>query len=310
MRKATLVLVLLGLVLSALPVLAAPTLTDVVVPQYLEAANSSTRLPTVFRVTLSGLTANATYRYFHQAVISTDAATVSGAGNPIFLDASYCFYSTGPAMTTVGTTCSQFTTDATGSYTGWFGLVGTGNARFTAGNVIYLRIMLNDGAGGTSIAARVTTTLGVTCIAFGATASDGTGIYAQPGYTAKDVVLLYDNQTGSGRPLSAGIVQNEGITLPSAVAFYSGSVDGVAGAWGTIIPNTLPGGVLRIEERAFADGGIVQYLSDLDGIWNPGAISTVNPAGGTTAINLTGVTTEQPVEVLPMSFGHLKNLYR
>jgi len=298
------------LVLTAWPVLAAPVLTDVVVPQYMEASNSSTRLPTVFRATISGLTPNATYLYYHQAVISTDLATVSGAGNPLFLDATYCFYSTGPAFTTPGSTCSQFTADASGSYTGWFGLVGTGNARFTAGNTIYLRVMINDGAGGTSVAARLTTTNGVKCIAFGATASDGTGIYAQPGYTAKDVVLLYDNQMGTGRPLATGVVQNEGATIASAVAFYSGSVDGVAGAWGTIIPNNLATGVQRVEERAFADGSIVQYLSDLDGIWSPGNISTVNPAGGTAAINLTGVTSELPVPAIGVTFGHLKSLYR
>jgi hypothetical protein len=30
-----------------------------------------------------------------------------------------------------------FTTDASGNYTGWFSFVNTGNARFTAGNVIF-----------------------------------------------------------------------------------------------------------------------------------------------------------------------------
>ena len=304
------ILAVLFLVLTAVPVLAAPALTDVVIPQYMEAANSITRLPVVFRATVSGLTPNATYLYYQQAVIATDGATVSGAGNPLFMDATYAFYTTSAGFTTLGTTCSQFTADASGNYTGWFGLVATANARFTAGNTVYLRIMLNDGAGGTSVAARVTATNGVKCVGFGATSSDGTGIYAQPGYTAKDVVLLYDNQTGSGRPLATGIVQNEGATVASAVTFYNSFVDNIAGAWGTIIPNNLPTGVQRVEERAFADGSVIQYMTDLEGIWNPGSINTVNPAGGTTAINLTGVTSEPPVPALPMSVGHLKSLYR
>jgi hypothetical protein len=284
----------------------AQSLTDVVVPQYIEAANASTRLPAVFRVTLSGLTPNATYRYFMQGVISTDIATANGAGNPLFLDASSTFYSSSPALTNPGTNCSQLTTDASGSYTGWMGLVGTGNARFNAGNVIYLRVMLNDGAGGSSVVTRLTSTTGATTIAFGAAAGNGTGIYQQPAFAAKNVVLLYDNTAGTGRPLSTGIVQDEGVTLPSAVGFYASIVDVTPGAWGTIIPNTLPGGVQRIEERAFAGGAIVQHLDDSDGVWNPGGINTVNPAGGATAIEL-------PLSVVPTqptTWGRVKNLYR
>jgi len=307
LRGVGLLVFALGLLLPAGRVMA-QSITDVVVPQYMEAANASTRLPAVFRVTLSGLAANTTYRYFMQAVIATDLATANGAGNPLFLDATYTFYSSSPALTTPGTNCSQFTTDASGGYTGWMGVVGTGNARFTAGNTINLRVMLNDGAGGTTVVTRLTTTSGVSTIAFGAGAAEGTGIYQQPSFTAKDVVLLYGNMAGTGRPLATGIVQNEGVTLPSAVAYYASNVDGTTGAWGTIIPNALASGVQRIEERAFSDGSIVQQFADSDGIWNPGAISTVNPSGGQTAILLPPI-----VEVVPArssSWGMVKTIYR
>jgi hypothetical protein len=308
MRKA--ILVTLGLLLFAVPVLAAPGLTEVVVPQYMEAANSTTRLPVVFRLTLTGLNPSATYRYFTQAVISTDLATANGAGNPLFMDDSYTFYSTSASMATPGTNCSQFTTDAAGNYTGWFGLVGTGNARFTAGNTINARICLNDGAGGTSVVTRLTTTSGVTTIAFGATSADGSGIYqTASAFTARNVVALYGNTAGTGRPLATGIVQNEGATVASAVAFYLG-LDGTASAWGTIIPNNLATGVMRIEEQAYATGSVVQSLTDLDGIWNPGSINTVNPTAAAAGINLTGVQTESPVSVEPTTFGRLKSLYR
>ena len=306
MRKA--ILVVLGLLIAA-PVLAAPALTDLIVPQYMEAANATTRLPAVFRATLTGLTPSATYLYWPSGVISTDAANNNGAGNPLFMDDTYTFYTTSTGFTTVGGTCSQFTTDGSGSYTGWFGLVGTGNARFTAGNTIYLRIMLNNGAGGTTVVTRLTTTNGVKTIDFGAASANGTGVYALAAYAARNVVLLYDNSAGTGRPLSTGIVQNEGATVASAVAYYS-SLDGTAGAWGTIIPNALPGGLLRIEERAYATGSVVSSLVDYDGLWKPGNINTVNPAGGTTAINLTGVATEEIVPALRTTFGRLKSLYR
>jgi hypothetical protein len=310
MRRA----IVLGLTLAFLMVaglaIAAPTLTDVIVPQYMEAANSTTRLPAVFRVTLSGLTPNATYLYYQQAVISTDLPTVSGAGNPLFMDDSYNFYSTSAGFTTPGTSCSRFTADAAGSYTGWMGLVGTGNARFNAGNVVFLRVMLNDGAGGTSVASRLTATNGVTCIAFGAAATNGTGVYDLSGFTARNVVLLYDNTAGTGRPLATGIVQNEGATVASAVPYYV-TVDGTTGAWGTIIPNTLPTGLQRIEERAYSDAHVASALVDYDGIWNPGAISTVNPTAGATGINLTGVISQvPPTPVKPTTFGRLRMLYR
>jgi hypothetical protein len=299
----------LGLLLTAGSALAAAGLTDVIVPQYMEAANSSTRLPAMFRVSLTGLTPGATYRYWMGAVISTDAATSNGAGNPLFMDDSYTFYTTSTGLATPGTTCSQFTADASGNYTGWMGLVGTANARFTAGNSIFLRVMLNDGAGGTSVVTRLTTTNSAKVIAFGATTGDGTGVYQLAAFTPKDVVLLYDNTGGVGRPLATAVVQNEGATVASAVAYYS-ALDGTAGAWGTILPNNLPTGLMRIEERAYATGDVVQSLIDLNGVWNPGGINTLNPAGGTTAINLTGVASEEVVPAARTTFGSLKVRYR
>lgn len=307
MRRAF--LVVLGLLLSAGSVLAAPGITELVVPQYMEATNSTTRLPAMFRVTLTGLTPNTTYRYWMGAVIATDVATSNGAGNPLFMDDSYTFYTTSTGMATVGTTCSQLTTDAAGAYTGWMGLVSTGNARFTAGNTIFLRVMLNDGAGGTSVVTRLTTTNGVQTIAFGAGATEGTGVFQLAAFTPKNVVLLYDNTSGTGRPLATGVVQNEGATIISAVPFYS-AIDGTAGAWGTIVPNNLANGILRIEERAYADAAVVQSLVDLDGVWNPGGINTVNPAGGTTAIDLTGVQSEGATPADRTTFGRLKARYR
>jgi len=307
MRKT--ILSIVGLLLVSAPVLAAPGLTDLIVPQYMESANSTTRLPTVARLMLTGLNPSSTYRYFTNAVIATDLPTANGAGNPLFMDDTYTFYTTSTGMGTPGTSCSQFTTDAAGDYTGWFALVSTGNARFTAGNTVYLRINLNDGAGGTTVVTRLTATGGIQVIPFGATATDGSGVYQTSSvFSARNVVALYGNETGTGRPLATAIVQNEGATVVSAVPFYA-ALDGTASAWGTIIPNNLATGIRRIEERAYGSGGFVQALTDFDGIWNPGAINTVNPAAGSTGINLTGAETE-PVAVESTTFGELKALFR
>ena len=129
----------------------APALTEVVMPQYLQGGNSSKRLPFAYLVAISNLLPNATYRYYNQVVIGSDSATSDGAGNCIFAAASGSFgRTTGPSMNSAGN-YGTFTTDANGSYTGWFISEPTGNAgKFgTPGTQDYMRIMLNDGNGST-----------------------------------------------------------------------------------------------------------------------------------------------------------------
>ncbi|HEX7654246.1 MAG TPA: InlB B-repeat-containing protein, partial [Verrucomicrobiae bacterium] len=91
---------------------------------------------------------------------------------------------------------------------------------------------------------------------------------------------------GTGRPLAATYVESEGTSVASVAAFYgsagAGPVDGIAGAWGTIIPNTLVNGVRRIAQYNNS-GALVGGNTDADGVWSSGA-NTVNPAGGTTSV--------------------------
>ena len=266
--------------------LAAPALTEVVMPQYIQGGNSGAkRVPYAYRVAISNLLPSATYRYYNQVVISTDTATTDGAGNPIFASASGSFVrTTSPGLTTAGN-YGTFITDANGSYTGWFITETTSNARFAAGTADYMRIMLNDGNGGTTVSSRVTTPDAATALAFGTTAdaTTGTGIYGNSSATAKNFAVLYDNTDGTGRPLAATMVESDGVTVPGGssgyVSFYTNYVDGVAGAWGNIIPNTNPNGVQRIEQRALADGSLVGFNTNSTGAWPSGA-NTVNPTGG------------------------------
>ena len=84
---------------------------------------------------------------------------------------------------------------------------------------------------------------------------------------------------GTGRPLAATFVESDGFAETANFAtFYSGNVDGVAGAWGNIIPNTNPNGVQRIEQRALADGSLVGFNTNSTGAWPSGA-NTVSPGG-------------------------------
>lgn len=276
----------------------AQTLTEVIVPQFIEGVQptNNNRTPYVYRVTLSGLTPSATYRYFNQVVIASDAATSNGAGNVIFVNQSGAFFETsGPALTTVGTNCNTFTTDGTGSYTGWFMTEPTGNAaRFTPGGQVLFRINLNDGASGTTVVTRLTTTSSATVLDYGATATNGTGIESVSSpFTAKDFVFLYDNATGTGRPISGAVVEADGWDVPLAntnyAAFYRNNVDEVATAWGTILPNTLANGIQYIESRSLSTGAIVSSYTDSDGLW-PSGVNTVNPASGLTQLSLVNPT--------------------
>lgn len=263
------------------------TLTEVYLPQYIQ-GNSGTnnnRLTYVCRLTLSGLTPSATYRYYTAAVNSGDGATSNGAGNPVFFPLSGSFYSGTASLSTTGG-YGEFTTNSSGSYTGWFGLQPTGNSRFTAGATINIRIMLNNGSGGTTVATRLTTTSGITVLNLATSATDATGIRSVSCGDAKNFVLLWDNTTGSGRPISGTLIEDDGFGVPTSYAsFYRTSVDGSAKAWGTLIPNTLANGIRRIEQFSLSTGSAVgTAATDADGIWPTGSVNTVNPTGGTTEI--------------------------
>lgn len=256
--------------------------TPVILPQYVS-SGSATRLPIVYRATVSGLSASTLYRYVNQAAASTDIGTTNiGAGNPLYLP-GYT-YTTAASLTTAGA-YGTFTTDAAGSYTGWFGLVNTGNTRFSAGNDVYMTIAIGDSAGVLLERRAFSNADPVRVLTFAATAgaNNGTGLKGLSTYTDKDIVLLYDNTAGTGRPIAGGPLEAIGTAIASVPAFYGTA----AGTFNAIVPNTNANGIKLIERRALADASVIGTVSDADGTWPSGAV-TVNPVGGTTTIiNLT-----------------------
>jgi hypothetical protein len=269
-------------------------LVQIALPRYIQGntGTNANRIPFAYRVQLTGILPNATYRYINQFVISSDAATSNGAGNCIFVTQSGNFYrSTGPGLATAGN-YGEFTTDASGTYEGWFVTEPTGNARLVPSTYIFMRIILNDGAGGTTAATRLTTADSVRVVRLDVTSSDstGTGLRGSSLASPRDFVFVYDNITGVGRPVSGTYIESDGTantTGNSYAAFYASNVNGVDGAFGLVLPNALPTGVRRVERRALAAGTIIAVATDADGIWPSGA-NTVNPSGGTTEIVLTG----------------------
>lgn len=277
-------------------------LTSILLPQYIQGLNgtNNNRTPYAFRVKIENLLPNTTYRYINQVVTSADGATTNGAGNVIFVYTDSLVRTSSPSLNNSGP-YGIINTDADGAHTGWYITEPTGNARFTPGNYLSMRIRLNNGADGTAAVIWATTD-SVKVINYGNAVDPnmGTGIYGYSFAQPKDFVFIYDNVDGSGRPIAGAMVQTDGIdvtSLTNIAQFYRDSVDNIDGAWGAIIPNQLANGIRRVERRLFADGSLFDsFATDDDGIWPSGA-NTVNPMGGLTPIKIDKLDAPIPVEL-------------
>ncbi|MBC7902523.1 MAG: hypothetical protein H7Y27_03845, partial [Gemmatimonadaceae bacterium] len=264
---------------------------SVLTPKYM-ASGTSTRLPVMYRATVTGLTPNTVYRYFTQGATNSTAGggTVDfgtanpGAGNPVMIsaDGSTYSYSTGASLSTAGN-YQTFTSDASGNYTGWFGFVNTGNARFTAGNMIFPTIVIGSNTGTTLFRRALDVSLQV--LGFSASAGANNGSFLKEtgsSATAKNLVAIYDNTAGTGRPVYISPVESIGATIASLISGYAVT----AGSWNAIIPNTNANGIRRIEQLSVTNASIIGCATDENGVWPTGSINTVNPSSGTTAISI------------------------
>ncbi|TND01482.1 MAG: pkd domain containing protein [Bacteroidetes bacterium] len=273
------------------------TVTNAIVPQYMQGQTptNNDRIPMYFWAELSGLTPGATYRYYTSMDSLNSSPTSNGAGNAYLVNATSGTFrrATGQSLSNVAQ-YDSLVAGNTGNYAGLFAVEPTGNGRFVPGMQLHPQIQLNNGSGGTSVATRVKlASYMVTILAFGTTASanECSAIYdsastflVQP----KMAVFLYDNNSGTGRPLSSAIVEMEGINqnvLTSIETFYRDLVDTFPQRWGTIMPNVNANGVQTVEYRDYVTGAIVTSFNDNNGLWCSGA-NTVNPANGTTALYL------------------------
>lgn len=270
------------------------TVTEVYLPQYVLASGSTTppRVPFVCRLTLSGLTANATYRYYCRFAASNASATSAGEGAFVYVKQSGDFTRvTSPNMASASL-CGELIADASGAYTGWFMAEVAASTSFNAGSKLKFRLFLNNGAGGSSVSARPTTTQEITIVNYGSTATDGTAIRSTPvtGGVGKNFVLLWDkdNVTSTDRPISASVIESDGLDASNNFAsFYVNDVNGVDKAWGNVIPNNLTAGIHRISQHSLSTGTEVSYKISTDGSWpllGGGRVSTVNATGGLTNV--------------------------
>ncbi len=275
-----------------------------VIPQYM-GSGSSSRLPVIFRASLTGLAPNTTYRYFCNLALRTDFGTTnSGAGNPLFLRNGNFGYSTGASLTTNGN-FDSLVTDGSGNYTGWFAVVNTGNSRFTAGNYVFPSIVLDSAGIKRGVAnSRFCLNDSIAVLGFATTtgSTNGSFIRGLSGGTPKNLVLLFADTASNNKPLSIAIIESMGATIASIVPDYTTNVQAVTGAWGAIIPNILPNGVKRIEQRLLSNGSYVNGSKSIDGIW--GSVSTLSPTNGLTGLVINASAAPLPVKLVSFSINH------
>jgi len=276
------------------------TVTNAVVPQYTQGKTSTnnSRTPFWFWAELGGLTPGATYRVFAGLDTLNASATSNGAGNPYLINMlSSTFRRTTNATMANPLGHDSLTADVSGKAWAWFGVEPTANGRFTPGDTVYPKIMLNNGAGGIVVATRVFLTIyPIYVINYGTVsgnAAQGSALYDSAIVSlvpAKSFAALYDNTAYTGRPLSFAVVEDDGMDLfavTSVANFYQNLVDTMPQRWGTIIPNANVNGVRGLQYFDFYNGAVIsppQY-TDNDGNWCSGAITT-NPANGGTAVYL------------------------
>ncbi len=284
-----------------------PALTNVLLPSYMEGTvPNPTRVPYAWLATVTNLLPNTTYRYYNRVVLTSDSPTYTGAGNIIYANQDGTFSRvTSPSLSTAGA-YGEFTTNASGSHTGWFITEPTGNAsRFEPGTLLHMRILLNDGANGGTEATYLTTEETVKVLGFGTAVSDtaGTAIRGVSDFAEKSFVFLYSNTTGAGRPLYGTMVETTGVDFAAAgnyAPFYLTDVAGQAGAWGGIVPNINPNGVMRVEDRSLT-GGILAQQTSASGMW--GGIDTRNPTGGVEGVLV--IDTTVGINETPVAHGRV-----
>lgn len=248
------------------PVFRSLALSELVVPQFIQGEQDALgenheRVPFAWQARIDGLVANATYRFGNRVVVAADAPDNDGAGNMVFVTSAtenWLRTTSSPRFlsTDLGTRHHTFTADGDGSFTGWFITEPSGNARFTPGNSVWFRLLLNDGDGGEETAHILTTGQGADVIRFGTASIDGTAIIGQTSTPARRLAVLYADADGTTRPLAATPVEITGAgTDARYAAFYQSPVATTQSLWGTILPNALTGGLRRIEIHPATDSG-------------------------------------------------------
>jgi hypothetical protein len=245
-------------------------------PRVIKVQSSSelSRLPFFALLHLYGLEPEATYQYRNtmgaNAAMIVPRESVFGYAFPPF-----------PLAT--------FKTNSRGEYLGWFANEIVGQ---TPSSQFLMQLQLNAGGVDTTIEMPIgdVALLGISPPQ-GLRFQIGTGLIGvlptviDTLSTRSKIVLLYDTEDSTARPLSSAVVEPDGINAinTSRPQFYTDSVESRNGRFGTIIPNSLPNGIRRIEIYDL-QGRLRASATSTNGIWN--GISSINPSTGATPLTL------------------------
>lgn len=284
---------------TAIVVVGQPSLAELVMPQFMAARNIT--LPTFALIRIDNLQPNSAYRYYTAAAEINNLVGFA-AGTNIHLNTNASTFSYVPnSFSDFGTPgrYSEFTTGANEtSKVLWVNLVPSSNSRFTAGNNMFWYFSLRDTT--RSIETRFVTQGTTRTINISTAATDASGIVDTASTCdPKTVICLYDNTTGTTQPLATALVQDEGTVVTNAPTFYS-NVETRRTAWATLIPNNLPNGIRRVEQRSLTTGQILKVWVDGDGVWPPS--NTVNPSGGNNAVMFATPQVQFPTSLTGKSF--------
>ncbi|MBR2772641.1 MAG: T9SS type A sorting domain-containing protein, partial [Bacteroidales bacterium] len=176
----------------------------------------------------------------------------------------------------------EFTSDENGEAFAWFINEPTANARFTPGNHVYLRIRINDGQNGTTVAHTFTTEDYATVLNFGTENDEysGSAFYAKSVEAAMTFAMLFSSDD-DWRPTYSTTIETIGVDYGSInqyADFYKEEVAGNDGWFGGIVPNDNENGINIIWILDMESYVINDYYTE-NGEWHPEA-NTVNPTNG------------------------------
>ena len=259
-----------------------PVMSEIIIPEFMKCGDSipplgTGRIPTFALVTINNLHPDTEYRFYSGATESITGNPVNASGgflavNQLIGDYNYTELK---SLNKQG----QYSTFRTGTgenfKTLWINTVPDDNAIFNINKEIYWVVEIGSNKG-TSISklytSKRTRNLQLSTSQNNFTTgliSYASGIYdLHSPSAAKNYIVLYDE---SDNAISTTIVQGCGAFLKTSEATvlcpeYYALTESSDGAWATIIPNNLSGGIRKIVEYTHG-GNIVNTWTDDDGIW-------------------------------------------
>lgn len=230
------------------------TNSQILLPQYIADGTTSTnRSALASRLGLTGLSPSTTYRYIVGAQTNASTNPLSGSlpGNMVIIsNGDVLSYTTSKSFGTAGQ-YGELTTDASGSFTGWFGLVPTAGGSgtiFASGKTPYLYLqMSNTSLSGTSALLNIRALDAFTSLGNPTNAGTATLFYGSASLNASSVgnekfFALWDNTAGTGRPLAASWTEFDSLTIGTGVDALAGTN---TGTFSTYVPANAA--VRRIE---------------------------------------------------------------